>query len=269
MSKSNSKKSGSSSSSKTKKTTIEIDPSVIRFTHARIRPYFTGCGKKIEDTIKEITDGVTTVEDLPLITVIENDGEYFSLNNRRLYTIKHVQSLGLLKKPTITAFIKPALDREKARYTAQRCALQAKIMLEREAAESSENELSDEEKAEKAPHSINEHASGNEELDILLSAMPGLNVRAKDKKSSKTATGEETTDNTGATGKASKEKAMKSKTPAIPADILDELKDFTKLVAKGKTKAVLSFIDEWEMGGRINDAQRSEICRIVGLPVSK
>eukprot|EP01032_Pedospumella_encystans_P003011 gene3011-3547_t len=58
MSKSSNKKSGSSS--KAKKTTIEIDPSVIRFTHARIRPYFTGCGKKIEDTIKEITDGVTT-----------------------------------------------------------------------------------------------------------------------------------------------------------------------------------------------------------------
>jgi len=272
MSKSNSKKSGSSSSSKAKKTTIEIDPSVIRFTHARIRPYFTGCGKKIEDTIKEITDGVTTVEDLPLITVIENDGEYFSLNNRRLYTIKHVQSLGLLKKPTITAFIKPALDREKTRYTAQRCALQAKIMLERDAAESSENELSDEEKADKESHtnvgSINENVSGNEEVDKLSSAMNGLNVPVKDKKASKTATGEETTDNTGAACKTAKEKAVKSKTPAIPADILDELKDFTKLVAKGKTKAVLSFIDEWEMGGRINDAQRSEICRIVGLPVS-
>uniref|UniRef100_A0A7S3HIR4 Uncharacterized protein n=1 Tax=Spumella elongata TaxID=89044 RepID=A0A7S3HIR4_9STRA len=267
MSKSSNKKGGSSS--KAKKTTIEIDPSVIRFTHARIRPYFTGCGKKIEDTIKEITDGVTTVEDLPLITVIENDGEYFSLNNRRLYTIKHVQSLGLLKKPTITAFIKPALDREKTRYTAQRCALQAKIMLEREAADSSDNDQSDEEKVEKPPHNTEGNVAGNEEVDILSSAMDDLNVPTKDKKSSRTAKAESSTDNNDASAKTTKEKAAKSKVPAIPADILDELKDFSKLVAKGKTKAVLSFIDEWEMGGRINDAQRSEICRIVGLPVPK
>mmetsp|Transcript_14420 Transcript_14420/g.23932 ORF Transcript_14420/g.23932 Transcript_14420/m.23932 type:complete len:203 (+) Transcript_14420:104-712(+) len=133
MSKKNDKKSkgkkGPSSASKNS-AGVEIDPVDIRFTHARIRPFFTGCGKRIQDTIQEIIDGTITVADLPLITVIENEGHMFSLNNRRLYVIKHIQSLGLLQQNTITVLIKPALEREKKRYTIERCVLQAKIMKE-------------------------------------------------------------------------------------------------------------------------------------------
>lgn len=270
MSRSGGKKSSGSSSGKTKKNTIDIDPSIIRFTHARIRPYFTGCGKKIEDTIQEIVDGVTTVEDLPLITVIENDGEYFSLNNRRLYTIKHVQGLGLLKKPTIQAFIKPALDREKTRYTAARCALQARIMLEREQGGESDEEAGEHDDEETKPHEthVSELVTDTQSLALSDSAASGSKTKTTTKVSGEAAT----TEDKSVPPKGSKdvkEKAAKVKSVPIPADILKELKDFSKLVSKGKTKVVLSYIDEWVMAGKINDAQRDEICEIVGLPVSK
>lgn len=124
------------------KQVIEINPTIIRFTHSKIRPVFTGCGKRIEQTLQEIINGETNVSDLPMITVIENDGEYYSLNNRRLYTIKKIQSLGLLEGNKIKAYIKPALNREKIRYTPERCSLTAKIVPENksEEIENSHNE---------------------------------------------------------------------------------------------------------------------------------
>ena len=64
-----------------------LDPLCIRFTHSRIRPTFSGCGRTIEQTMNEIRAGAITPADLPRITVIPlEDGEsYCSLNNRRLY----------------------------------------------------------------------------------------------------------------------------------------------------------------------------------------
>lgn len=269
MSRSGGKKSSASSSGKAKKNTIDINPAIIRFTHARIRPYFTGCGKKIEDTIQEIVDGITTVEDLPLITVIENDGEYFSLNNRRLYTIKHVQGLGLLKKPTIQAFIKPALDREKTRYTASRCALQARIMLEREQGGDSDEEADDHEKEEQSESKMQDAHLEQLAKDTEALALSDASARIVKAKAAKTGGEVAAMDDAIVPTKGGKEKAVKAKSAPIPADIMKELKDFAKLVSKGKTKVVLSYIDEWVMAGRINDQQRDEICEIVGLPVSK
>ena len=122
--------SSSSSSSNSKDTIVDIDPSCIRFTHARIRPYFTGCGRKVEDTLADIIGGKMSVYDLPKITVILNEGTYFSLNNRRLYVLKELRSRGLLRGDTIGARVKVALEREKERYTADRCSFVAKIMRE-------------------------------------------------------------------------------------------------------------------------------------------
>ncbi|KAJ1399087.1 hypothetical protein B484DRAFT_320227, partial [Ochromonadaceae sp. CCMP2298] len=107
---------------------IEINPSVVRFTHSRVRPYFTGCGKRIEETIAEIVEGLITISDLPLITVIESDGQLYSLNNRRLYVIKHIQNLGLIS--TVEVFVKPALEREQKKYVPERCSLQCRVMKE-------------------------------------------------------------------------------------------------------------------------------------------
>lgn len=160
---------------------IELDISTIYFTHARVSEQFTGCNKRIQDTLEEFVRGETTLADIPFITVIENfepvivdDGKtkknggapqqkkannkrsarknagasddeddtnwmaefdnvktelkpfYFSLNNRRLFLFKNLYQLGLVK--TITAQVKPALDREKVKYTRARCSLSAKLM---------------------------------------------------------------------------------------------------------------------------------------------
>jgi hypothetical protein len=126
------KKSSASSSSSSSRNIIEIDPEIIYFTHSRVRPFFTGCNKRIEQTLDEIREGITKISDIPLITVISNDGNYFSLNNRRLYLFKTLKKEGLLtkEKNMIKAHLKPALEREKARYLPSRCSLQAKLMKE-------------------------------------------------------------------------------------------------------------------------------------------
>ena len=124
------RQSAPSSSSASKDTFIDIDPISIRFTHARIRPYFTGCGRRVEDTLADIIGGRLSIYDLPKITVILNEGTYFSLNNRRLYVLKELRSRGLLEGNTIGARVKVALEREKARYKESNCSLVAKIMRE-------------------------------------------------------------------------------------------------------------------------------------------
>ncbi|TXT12933.1 hypothetical protein VHUM_01334 [Vanrija humicola] len=147
------------------RTLVHMDPDDIYFTHARIRPVFTGCNKRIEETLEEILSGQTKIEDVPYITVIENfetpaaapadsddddDGErgggkrkgrgkaapaapsappapyYFSLNNRRLYLFKTLKAMGKIDK--IAVQVKPALERERTKYTRERCVLRAKIM---------------------------------------------------------------------------------------------------------------------------------------------
>lgn len=105
---------------------VTIDPSLVYFTHARIRPVFTGCNKRIEETLQEVEEGKTKVEDIPKITVLTNGGHLFSLNNRRLFLFKELARRGLLQ--TVTVQLKEATEKEKARYTPERCVLQAKLM---------------------------------------------------------------------------------------------------------------------------------------------
>ena len=112
---------------------IDIDPDCIRFTHARIRPYFTGCGRRVEDTLADIIAGKMSINDFPKITVILNQGTYFSLNNRRLYVLKDLRLRGLLPGNVIGARVKEALEREKDRYKVERCSLVARIMKENSA----------------------------------------------------------------------------------------------------------------------------------------
>ena len=109
---------------------IEINPDCIRFTHSRIRPFFSGCGKRIEDSILELKSGCTKIEDIPQITVIENEGEFYSLNNRRLYMFKFLNREGLLPKGVIRVFKKKALDREIRKYSIENCSLTAVLMKE-------------------------------------------------------------------------------------------------------------------------------------------
>jgi hypothetical protein len=238
------------------KGTVEIDPSLVRFTHARIRPFFTGCGMRIEDTIQEIVDGTTLITDLPLITVIENDGDYFSLNNRRLYTIKRIQAMGLLKDNKLNVYLKPALEREKKRYTVDRCSLQAKIMPERE--NHGDESASEEEQDQQAqPHPDTQkdlHETGSSiDAKAPTDPVPVKSAALKETKAAKSKSANEEL------------QAPPKSSIAVPAEVSRELKELAKLVSKGKRKAVLSQLDEWEIAGILSDAQRDFVCLSIGL----
>ena len=74
-----------------------MDPSKILFSHSKICPVFSGCRKHLKDTLEEIKNGVLKIDSLPTITIIKNDNNNFiSLNNRRLWILKECKILGLL-----------------------------------------------------------------------------------------------------------------------------------------------------------------------------
>jgi len=104
---------------------MEIDPSIVYFSHARIRTTFSGCGRRVEDTLAEIVEGRLKPEALPFITVIfcRATGAYFSLNNRRLWVLKECKKRGLLDN------IRVRVRTEASRYTTETCALEAKLCL--------------------------------------------------------------------------------------------------------------------------------------------
>jgi hypothetical protein len=172
--------SSSSTSSHSKDAIIDIDPNCIRFTHSRIRPYFTGCGRKVEDTLADIIGEKMSVYDLPKITVILNEGTYFSLNNRRLYVLKELRSRGLLDGDTIGVRVKLPLEREKERYTADRCSLVAKIMREGAAEKADDDEVV--ENADEG-HEIPLKANANDKsFDKILDAENDVQRKSMQKK---------------------------------------------------------------------------------------
>jgi hypothetical protein len=115
---------------------ITVDPSRIRFQHARIRPLFSGCSRPVEQTLTDIREGKLKPEELPPIQVIvgpEEDGErwYFSLNNRRLWVLKRCREEGLLENNQIRVrWRQPKSAAEAQRYTLEKCALEAKFIRE-------------------------------------------------------------------------------------------------------------------------------------------
>mgnify|MGYP003385529235 CR=1 FL=1 len=121
---------------------LRLDPEVIRFTHSKIRPFFSGCGRRIEDTLTEILENKLTVEQLPLILVLPINGEYYSLNNRRLYVMKELRSRGLLNYcgNEVSVRTKSATPKEVLRYTPQRCSLVARMMRERDANDNNDDD---------------------------------------------------------------------------------------------------------------------------------
>jgi hypothetical protein len=118
---------------------IMVDPSRVRFQHARIRPFFSGCGRRVEDTLDEIRQGKMKPSDLPPIQILlgpvdEATGEpwYFSLNNRRLWVLKRCREECLLPGNRIFARVrKPKSEQEALRYSLENCVLEAKIMPEK------------------------------------------------------------------------------------------------------------------------------------------
>ena len=110
----------------------EVDPSIIRFQHARIRPFFSGCGRSVIETLKEASENIEIAKQkIPPIQTLLIDGEYYSLNNRRLWVWKECQNKGLVQKIRVRVR-NPKSEAERQRYTPTNCALNAKFMYEKQ-----------------------------------------------------------------------------------------------------------------------------------------
>lgn len=137
----------------------EFDPLDIYYTHSKIRPFFSGCGKRIVDTIAEIESGKITAHDIPQISVIQdNQGNAYCLNNRRLYVFKHIRRLGLLENNKIAVRVKKGIPRELAKYTPEKCSLNCVIIREKAAIELDKKESAEQEESheiENAPDEEN------------------------------------------------------------------------------------------------------------------
>jgi hypothetical protein len=121
---------------------IMVDPVRVRFQHSKIRPYFSGCGRSIHETLEDIKEGKTKVSDLPPIQVLVGDESmddeegpwYFSLNNRRLWVLKRLREDGNLEQygnKVAVRVRRPKSQQEKERYTLSNCALHARLMPEK------------------------------------------------------------------------------------------------------------------------------------------
>jgi len=106
---------------------VDINPDRVYFTFSRIRPQYS-CGRTIESTLNAIRNKELLPSQLPQITLLTDGKNYFSLNNRRLYTFKTLKAEGLLQ--TIRARVKtvPQTKRMAEKYTPAKCSLVATLM---------------------------------------------------------------------------------------------------------------------------------------------
>ena len=118
-------------------THLTVDPSLVRFQHSKIRPFFSGCWRSVQQTLDDIVSGKTDFETLPPIEIIAPntipatpDGTYFSLNNRRLWIIKELNKRGLLDTVVVRTRACKS-EKEKNRYTVENCSLNAKFIREK------------------------------------------------------------------------------------------------------------------------------------------
>jgi hypothetical protein len=105
---------------------ISLSPSAIYFTHSRLDEKFSGCGKRISDTLQEVLSGQTRVEAIPHITVLAVGARYVSLNNRRLFLFKELLRLGRLPGGEVPCRLKKATPKEEKKYSGD-LALVAKL----------------------------------------------------------------------------------------------------------------------------------------------
>jgi hypothetical protein len=118
-----------------------VDPLLVRFAHSRVRPNFSGCGRRLSATLASLSSGELAVASLPPIAVISlPDGLLVSLNNRRLFVLQALAraSPGRLPPGGVLVRMRAGNAKEIARYTRERCASTAKIMHEREAPQGGE-----------------------------------------------------------------------------------------------------------------------------------
>mmetsp|Transcript_30776 Transcript_30776/g.34333 ORF Transcript_30776/g.34333 Transcript_30776/m.34333 type:complete len:295 (-) Transcript_30776:40-924(-) len=64
-----------------------LDPDVINYTNTSIAPYFQ-TGSYIYDVANDLENGYLDADDIPEIRVVRLDGEWYALDNRRLWCFK-------------------------------------------------------------------------------------------------------------------------------------------------------------------------------------
>jgi hypothetical protein len=104
---------------------VEVDPRTVYFTHSKIRNTFTGCGKRLEETLDELLDKRITVYELPVIRVLTDGEKMYSQNNRRLWVFKQLAARGVLD--TVPAVLEPLAPKELARFRKNTYSLTAKV----------------------------------------------------------------------------------------------------------------------------------------------
>ena len=268
---------------------VNVDPITLRFQHSRIRPFFTGCGRRVEDTLKDIQEGILKVEDLPLITVVRGgDGSLVSLNNRRLYVLKKLREEGRLANNEVKVRLKPALARELERYTKDRCSLNATIMREHKAGGGEGDGDGDGD----GDGEVEGVGVGDGKLDTpTVSDAAGketvfaVTKRGKDKGKDKEKGkgkgkgkgkvkgkdgGEEGGDDGGADDYGAKKNSNKkdkesTKMAPLPPKVTKAWKGMQKDVSKGQSKKVHAWVDDLEEEGSITADQLTFILAELGI----
>lgn len=120
----------SSSSSSSPSTTVDLDPLIIHFTHSKIRRQFSGCNKLLDDTLRELMDGTTSIAQIPRIRVLYDapTQRYFSMNNRRLWVFKELRRAGRLQ--TVAVEMRAARSGSERRLATGTLSLEARACLQ-------------------------------------------------------------------------------------------------------------------------------------------
>ena len=198
--------------------------------------------------------------------MIQNEGQYYSLNNRRLYLFKHLRSVGALTRynNTIKVYTKDALPREKKRYTPDNCSLTAKIM--GVATVGGTREEVDDDGSDDVD---NDGGSQDDECEDTKAEADDDEGKDKDEdkgdKPAANAIGTITIITTAGIAASSSRKTTTTtsssnsskpkKTEPLSKEVLEGIKALTKLFKKNKLKAVNSQIEEWLEGGELEENQ--------------
>ena len=257
-----------------------LDPLDIRFAHSRIRPFFTGCGRRVEDTLNDIKQGNLKVDDLPLITVVRGgDGTLVSLNNRRLYVLKELRNGGFLQNNEVKVRIKPALNRELARYTKERCSLNATIMPEHSKGDGDNRGDDDDDESEHEDAGKDENRTlekVDQVADGTLQNLKGADIsplQGSDCEAPETLFG--SVERNGK-GKDKKNKATRkskggsvkesdTRNGQVPAKVQKVWKSMQKDVLKGQHKKVRASLEDFVDEGALSEDQLSGLLAELGI----
>ena len=235
----------------------EIDVESVRFTHSRIRPVFSGCGRKLEDTLAGLLSGEMDIKSLPVITVITTPGcdWFFSLGNRRLWVLKQLRSKGFFEKSKnlYRVRVKSALPKEQERYTEDRCSLTATLMREK-GADCAEGEDVDEGEEEGGKDDKKDDDGNVQDTKDIEGSLKSVKIEVTESTNTDSIT---TTTTTTATVPDKTTSKKKKKVKPLSTEVTSQLKGLSKLMSKGKKGAqqVRSQVDELIESGVLEQEQ--------------